>query len=211
MIKKFLSLSFITQAVLVGIISGVATSLILIREGLFVITALFTPIFGAIFGLVTVPFFIHYSNLVKKSRKIWSVIFWVVVSALSGWLAVWVAVLSGKIIGGETDMVFLSYALAGAIGTITLSFPFRYIFNIKSLRLWRFLVAGSGIPVVVLLALFVLQGDANIMAGNYWGINLGPVFNIPLFILWQTAMVVLFSLELKKQNNVPIPSNYISI
>ena len=61
MIKKFLSLSFMIQAVLVGIVSGIATSLTLLDEKIFE-WVVGLPILGFIFGIITAPFFIHYSN-----------------------------------------------------------------------------------------------------------------------------------------------------
>jgi len=197
MIKKFLSLECITHAILLGIISGIATSLLLLNGTMFLFTVFVTPIFGVIFGIITAPFFIYYSNFTKKSKKIKSFIFWVIASGISGWLAVWITFWLGGVKGVDLFTTFGAFALGGIFGVILLLLSFPNIFDIELSRLWRFVIAGGGVPVIILATLFVFEGNVDVMVGGM-GLSPGPVF-IPLFILWQTAVVVLFSLDIKKK------------
>ncbi|MBI1839133.1 MAG: hypothetical protein HYR95_02480 [Candidatus Colwellbacteria bacterium] len=192
-------------AVIVGVVSGLTVFLVdrllvQVQGGDLELLVIFTS--GTIFGIISGAYFV-YASKSTPLRKVLQYIVWVSISAVSFFIASIMSVgsVGGGIAGSITPDDFVTgFASAvswgGLIGIGILMLGFRVFSKPHKKDVLYLLLAAFLIPMILSL-FFVTPELSYTMAGVR---TQNSVFMFCLYIFWQTAVIVIFSRVLIREN-----------
>jgi|SRR3989344_125265 len=164
-----------------GILSGLINALLL-NQALFISA-------GIGYGLVTGMYFIYAAS---RNRKIVRLVFWIVASAISYFVAIQATLVSAPKAGWSVPAPdAINFALGGLIGALVLSLAFHFIFHKMTIVRHVMVTLGGALTAwLVIVVMSTYDSTQTLLTPNTEFGELFAGFMPILYIVWQTVITV---------------------